>query len=78
LNYSSWNFVTGLSGRADFFNSIKLSKEFDKNGNYIKTWCPELRNVYNGYIHDPWNMPLIMQKKLGVLIGVHYPKVLGH
>lgn len=31
-------------------------------------WCPELANVPNSYIHDPWNMPASVKKESGVSI----------
>jgi len=39
------------------FNSLTQSQKFDPEGTYIRTWCPELQNVPDDYIHDPWNMP---------------------
>jgi len=47
---------------------------FDKNGEYIKTWCPELKDVPTEYIHSPWKMPFELQKKINLWIGIHYPK----
>lgn len=32
-------------------------------------WCPELADVPDDYIHDPWNMPKSLQKASGVQIG---------
>ena len=50
------------------FNSLTQSVKFDPEGKYIRTWCPELTNVPNAYIHDPWNMPSKMQEQVGVKI----------
>mmetsp|Transcript_39475 Transcript_39475/g.51677 ORF Transcript_39475/g.51677 Transcript_39475/m.51677 type:complete len:84 (+) Transcript_39475:1008-1259(+) len=36
-------------------------------------WCPELADVPNEYIHDPWNMPLSLQKQYKVRIGGEKP-----
>lgn len=32
-------------------------------------WCPELADVPTDYIHDPWNLPAPLQKKLKITIG---------
>ena len=56
------------------FNSLKQSKDFDKDGKYIKKWCPELKNVPTEFIHAPWTMPKISQKTHGVTIGDTYPE----
>lgn len=75
-NYGGWNFSGGIGpGRVLVFNSLKQSRDFDAQGTYIKTWCPELKNVEPDYIHDPWNMPKSLQKTTGVTIGDDYPAV---
>ena len=61
-NYGGWNFSSGIGpGRVLVFNSLKQSRDFDKEGKYIRTWCPELKKVGNDYIHDPWNMTKSLQ-----------------
>ena len=68
-NYASWNFAAGLGpGRLLRFNVLKQSTEYDPQGKFIKKWCPELDKVPRGsreereYLHDPWNMPVSVQK----------------
>lgn len=56
------------------FNSLKQSRDFDKEGKYIKMWCPELKDVPLQYLHDPWNMPKSLQKSSNVVIGEDYPE----
>ncbi len=74
-NYGGWNFSGGIGpGRVLVFNSLKQSKDFDKEGKYIRTWCPELKSVPNDYIHDPWNMSTALQKSTGVHLDQQYPK----
>jgi len=69
-NYGSWNFSAGIGpGKVLNFNSLKQSRDFDKDGNFIKMWCPELKNVPNDYIHDPWNMPIALQKSTGIILN---------
>ena len=36
-------------------------------------WCPELADVPAEYIHDPWNMPSSLKKKLKIQIGGEKP-----
>ncbi len=73
-NYCGWVFAIGLGpGRLLVYNSVKQSKDLDKHGDYIKRWVPELNNVPEGYIHDPWTMPAELQAKCKVKIGVDYP-----
>jgi len=73
-NYGGWNFAAGLGpGRVLLFNSLLQSTKFDPEGSFIRKWCPELSNVPNEYIHDPWNMPSKLQKDAGLSI-VRYTK----
>ena len=49
--------MAGLTGgRINRFNITKQSKDYDLQGNYIRTWIPELRNVPAERIHEPWLM----------------------
>ena len=74
-NYGGWNFSAGIGpGRVLVFNSVKQSKDHDKNGDYIKMWVPELKRVPVEYIHEPWTMPKDLQKGCKTIIGVDYPE----
>lgn len=76
-NYGGWSFSAGIGpGRVLVFNSLKQSRDFDKDGVYIKTWCPELKKVPLEHIHEPWNMPIAVQKQCGVLINRDYPRAI--
>ncbi len=48
-----WSASTGVDAAPYFriFNPITQSEKFDKEGNFIKKWLPELESVKN--IHDP-------------------------
>ena len=48
--------------------------DHDPRGKFIKKWVPELANIPNTWIHEPWKMDLYTQKTFNCLIGKHYPK----
>jgi deoxyribodipyrimidine photo-lyase len=77
-NNGGWQWSAGVGTDAApyfrIFNPILQGKKFDPIGKYIKKWVPELRNVPNIYIHEPWLMPLDMQEQIGVRIGKDYPQ----
>lgn len=48
------------------FNMLSQSEKCDPNGDYIRYWVPELRNLKGKAIHDPFGkMPTAEFKKLG-------------
>jgi deoxyribodipyrimidine photo-lyase len=47
--------------------------KFDPSGAYIRRWVPELQDVPDKWIHEPWKMPEALQKTTGVRIGKKYP-----
>jgi len=77
LNNGGWQWCAGTGTDAQpwfrILNPILQSKRFDPHGEYLRTYVPELNNVSDKYIHEPWLMPVSVQREAGVLIGKHYP-----
>jgi deoxyribodipyrimidine photo-lyase len=75
--YSNWyNWAAGAGmtgGRLNRFNIVKQSKDYDANGDYVRTWLPELANVPNEFVHEPWKMTQFQQLEYGCILGVDYP-----
>ena len=38
------------------FNPILQGEKFDKEGEYVRKWVPELKNVPNKLLHKPWEL----------------------
>ena len=55
------------------YNPIKQSTDQDPEGEFIKKWVPELKEIPNKLVHEPWKLTYIDQKGLGIEIGKHYP-----
>ena len=59
-NISGWQWVAGCGADAApyfrIFNPILQGEKFDKDGDYVKTWVPELRKVPKKFIHKPWEL----------------------
>jgi deoxyribodipyrimidine photo-lyase len=36
------------------YNPIKQSLDHDPNGDFIRTWVPELAGAHSQFIHEPW------------------------
>ena len=70
-----WTAGTGTDAAPYFriFNPISQSKRHDPNGNFIREWVPELRNLPEEYLHEPWQLSDEEQRQCGVVIGRDYP-----
>jgi deoxyribodipyrimidine photo-lyase len=76
-NVAGWQWVAGTGADAApyfrIFNPILQGEKFDSNGDYVKKWCPELKNISNEFLHKPWEMPEEVQKEKNIIIGKTYP-----
>lgn len=70
-----WTAGTGTDAAPYFriFNPTLQGKKYDPEGSYIRRWIPELADVPQKYIHTPWEMPEIVQRDNGCIIGKDYP-----
>jgi deoxyribodipyrimidine photo-lyase len=72
-----WTAGTGTDAAPYFriFNPVLQGKKHDPSGRYVRRWVPELGRVpvTRKFIHDPWKMPLDVQRDVGSVIGRDYP-----
>ena len=65
--------VTGINSvRA--YSILKQSQDQDPEGEFIKRWVPELKDVPSEHIHEPWLMSDEEQRKASCIIGTDYPE----
>jgi len=52
-----WSASTGTDAVPYFrvFNPVSQSERFDPKGQFIKQYCPELKNLDHKQIHDPYS-----------------------
>lgn len=76
-NSCSWQWVAGSGADASpyyrVFNPVTQSKKFDGSGQYIKRWVPELAQLPDRNIHEPWLAPQEMLAACNVELGETYP-----
>ena len=76
-NNGGWQWVAGVGVDAApyyrIMNPIVQGEKFDPKGEYIRKWVPEMKLVPLDYIHQPWLMPLDIQKDAKCIIGKTYP-----
>ena len=72
-NVAGWQWVAGSGADAApyfrIFNPILQGEKFDKEGEYVKKWVPELKNVSKKFIHKPWEL----KDEKNFKLGVNYP-----
>ena len=77
-NVAQWQWVAGCGADAApyfrIFNPILQGEKFDKQGEYVKKWVPELERVPSKFIHKPWELDLKYQEGINTIIGKDYPK----
>ena len=73
-NVSGWQWVAGCGADAApyfrIFNPILQGEKFDKDGEYVKKWIPELKNVPKKFLHRPWEL----NNENILKLGKDYPK----
>ena len=77
-NSASWQWVAGSGADAApyfrIFNPVLQGEKFDKQGEYVKRYCPELSKLPDKYIHKPWEAPNAILQASGIVLGEDYPK----
>ena len=76
-NNGGWQWIagTGTDPQPFFriFNPVLQGERFDPDGAYVRRYVPELRDVPDGWIHRPWEMPEEVARAAGVRLGTDYP-----
>ena len=55
------------------FNPMLQQRRFDPDGAYVRRWVPELRDVPDARLAEPWTMSDEEQRAAGCVIGRDYP-----
>jgi deoxyribodipyrimidine photo-lyase len=75
-NWGNWNYAAGIGNDARgfrWFNTLKQANTYDPQGEYVKHWLPELGQIPEGNIHQPWLLTSLEQQLFEVTIGQDYP-----
>ena len=59
-NTMGWQWAAGCGADAApffrIFNPVLQGEKFDKEGEYVRHWVPELTNVSYKFVHKPWEL----------------------
>ena len=62
-NNHGWQWTAGTGTDASpyfrIFNPISQGEKFDPQGEYVRSWLPQLRDVDSSAVHAPWTAGLL-------------------
>ncbi|KAI4165262.1 MAG: hypothetical protein LQ342_001130 [Letrouitia transgressa] len=70
-NSGNWQWLSCTAFFTQFYrcySPVAFGKKWDKNGEFVKHFIPELKNFPEKYIYEPHRAPIADQKKWGCLI----------
>jgi deoxyribodipyrimidine photo-lyase len=75
-NWGNWMYVAGVGNdprENRYFNILRQAQNYDKKGDYVRTWIPELQGLEGFDIHIPFELSTKELKSKGVSLGSIYP-----
>ncbi|KAI1800877.1 cryptochrome [Daldinia bambusicola] len=70
-NWANWQYVAGVGndprGEARIFNPVKQAFDYDKDGEYVRSWVPEVRKLEKlEHVFQAWTTPKEDWDRLGL------------
>jgi deoxyribodipyrimidine photo-lyase len=79
-NTLGWQWTAGCAADAApyfrIFAPVTQGQRFDADGEYVRTYVPELAKLPAKWIHAPWEAPADALAAAGVVLGKTYPRPL--
>ncbi len=76
-NNGNWQWTAGTGTDAApyfrIFNPVLQGEKHDPSGAFVRRRLPELADVPDKYVHEPWKMPDDVQREAGCVVGEDYP-----
>ena len=78
-NNGNWQWIAsvGVDPQPFFrrlYNPARHQERYDPEGEYVRRHVPELAEVPDEYLSEPWTMPAEVQERAGCVIGRDYPE----
>ncbi len=78
-NWGNWMYIAGVGNdprENRYFNILRQGKSYDKNGEYVRMWLPELSAIKGFDIHQPAELSTDLLKELKIELGKTYPQAM--
>jgi deoxyribodipyrimidine photo-lyase len=76
-NTANWQWTAGCGADAApyfrIFNPMTQGEKFDPDGAYIRRWVPELADLPDKYLNQPWDASPEILARAGIALGDTYP-----
>ena len=77
-NSAGWQWIAGCGADAApyfrVFNPVTQGQKFDAAGEYTRHYVPELTNLPDKYLFNPWDAPPGVLNDAGIKLGKTYPE----
>lgn len=79
-NSAGWQWIAGCGADAApyfrIFNPVTQGEKFDGEGAYVRRYVPELAQMPDKFLFQPWAAPRLVLQEAGVDLGTNYPQPL--
>jgi deoxyribodipyrimidine photo-lyase len=75
IHYPQVQMQSGANGGTvlRMYNPVTQAVELDPEGRFVRQWVPELRQVSDTWIFEPWKMTPVLRQHVGWTPGADYP-----
>ncbi|MFC3880078.1 DASH family cryptochrome [Algoriphagus namhaensis] len=78
-NWGNWMYVGGVGNdprENRYFNIIRQARNYDRNGDFVRFWIPELASIEGFDIHQPQELPANILRSKRIELGKTYPEAM--
>lgn len=78
-NWGNWMYVGGVGNDPRdnrYFNILRQAKNYDRNGDFVRFWIPELSAISGFDIHQPEELSSTALKSKRIELGKTYPQAM--
>lgn len=78
-NWGNWMYIGGVGNdprENRYFNIIRQARNYDRNGDFVRFWIPELASIEGFDIHQPQELPANILRSKRIELGKTYPEAM--